>query len=297
MYEKYFNDCFFLMQESESCHAEACWTDFGDWGDCSVSCGGTGTRTKSKSCVEPEQGSGGLPCPSQNTEEVSESCDAPACWTDFGEWGQCSVSCGGNGTQTRSKSCIAPSNSGLACPDSDVEEESQVCQAPACWTDYGAWGECSVSCGGTGTQIRTKTCIEPGEGNGLPCPAENSKEEAQSCDAPACWTEFGDWGDCSVSCGGTGTQTRSKSCIEPTEGGQACPDENVVEESQSCDAPACWTAFSEWTACEGVCGQNGTQERKRTCIEPTDGGLSCPDETTETQTQSCDTIGLSSTWN
>ena len=58
------------MQESESCHAEACWTDFGDWGDCSVSCGGTGTRTKSKSCVEPEQGSGGLPCPSQNTEEA-----------------------------------------------------------------------------------------------------------------------------------------------------------------------------------------------------------------------------------
>ena len=54
--------------------------------------------------------------------QVSESCDAPACWTDFGEWGQCSVSCGGNGTQTRSKSCIAPSNGGLACPDSDVEE-------------------------------------------------------------------------------------------------------------------------------------------------------------------------------
>ena len=137
-----------MMQESESCHAEACWTDFGDWGDCSVSCGGTGTRTKSKSCIEPDQGSGGLPCPSQNTQEAkflycrkiyekkisllifmmqaSESCDAPACWTDFGEWGQCTVACGGNGTQTRSKSCIEPSNGGLACPDSDVEEVSII---------------------------------------------------------------------------------------------------------------------------------------------------------------------------
>merc|ERR1711974_497296 len=50
----------------------------------------------------------------------------------------------------------------------------------------------------------------------------------ESCDAPACWTDFGDWSQCSLSCGGTGTQTRSKSCIQPENGGQACPDQNTV---------------------------------------------------------------------
>merc|ERR1711974_328037 len=49
----------------------------------------------------------------------------------------------------------------------------------------------------------------------------------ESCDAPACWTDFGDWSQCSLSCGGTGTQTRSKSCIQPENGGQACPDQNT----------------------------------------------------------------------
>ena len=54
-------------------------------------------------------------------------------------------------------------------------------------------------------------------------------QESKSCDAPACWTDFGEWGACDVECGGTGTQTRTKSCIEPENGGQACPADNVQE--------------------------------------------------------------------
>ena len=47
--------------------------------------------------------------------------------------------------------------------------------------------------------------------------------------------------------GGTGTQTRAKTCIEPVNGGQACPDQSRVEESKSCDAPACWSDWGLWS--------------------------------------------------
>jgi len=275
--------------QTESCDAPACWTDFGEWSQCSLSCGGTGTQTRSKSCIEPENG--GQACPSENVQEESKSCDAPACWTDFGDWGVCDVECGGTGTQIRTKSCIEPENGGQACPADNVQEESKSCDAPACWTDFGEWSQCSLSCGGTGTQTRSKSCIEP-ENGGQACPSESVQEESKSCDAPACWTDFGEWGVCDVECGGTGTQIRTKSCIEPEIGGLPCPSDNTQQESQSCDAPACWTDFSEWTACQGICGENGNQTRERTCIQPENGGLPCPEETTETQTQECGTIGL-----
>ena len=63
-------------------------------------------------------------------------------------------------------------------------------------------------------------------------------------------------------------------------------------ETDSCDAPACWTEFSEWSACEGMCGSSGSQSRTRSCIEPTEGGQPCPEESTETATQECNTTGL-----
>merc|ERR1711973_63794 len=74
------------------------------------------------------------------------------------------------------------------------------------------------------------------------------------------WTDWTEWSDCSVSCGGTGEKTR--------------------------------TEFSEWSACEGMCGSSGSQSRTRSCIEPTEGGQPCPEESTETATQECNTTGL-----
>ena len=47
--------------------------------------------------------------------------------------------------------------------------------------------------------------------------------------------------------GGTGTQTRAKTCQEPADGGQACPEQSRVEETKSCDAPACWEDWGQWS--------------------------------------------------
>ena len=141
-------------------------------------------------------------------------------------------SCGVQDTQTRSRSCVPPQNGGHSCDHENIPQsqtESRSCAVFTC----GQWGAWSLSCGGAATRTRSRTCsTNAGDG---PCPDEGENpdlyadEISEPEDKDACWTEFGDWGDCSVSCGGTGTQTRSKSCIEPTDGGLACPDENVEE--------------------------------------------------------------------
>merc|ERR1711974_390864 len=52
-----------------------------------------------------------------------------------------------------------------------------------------------------------------------------------------------------LSVGGTGEKTRTRDCVGPVHGGLECPSPNETE-TDSCDAPACWTEFSEWSACE-----------------------------------------------
>ena len=94
---------------------------------------------------------------------------------------------------------------------------------------------------------------------------------------------------CSVSCGGSGTKTRSKSCIAPVSGGLACPEESTKVETAQCDAPACWSDFGEWSSCAGSCGTTGSKTRKRSCIAPANGGLACPAQAEEIETQQCQT--------
>merc|ERR1712110_497448 len=105
------------------------------------------------------------------------------------------------------------------------------------------------------------------------------------------WTDWTQWSDCSVSCGGSGVMTRTRDCIGPVDGGMECPTPDQTE-TQSCDAPACWTEFGEWSVCQGMCGSPGSQTRSRSCMEPEEGGEACPEESTETETQECDLTGF-----
>ncbi|XP_063683660.1 low-density lipoprotein receptor-related protein 1-like [Bolinopsis microptera] len=52
------------------------------------------------------------------------------------------------------------------------------------------------------------------------------------------WSEFGEWSVCSAECGG-GSQSRSKTCTNPSpaNGGQECEGED--EESRTCNTEAC----------------------------------------------------------
>ncbi|XP_063683609.1 coadhesin-like [Bolinopsis microptera] len=192
------------------------------------------------------------------------SCAEPSVdggWTDFGNWTECSAECG-TGSQTRSRSCSnpTPANGGEECLGDD--NESQECNTQGCpvnggWTDFGDWSECSAECG-TGSQTRSRSCSNPAPANGgQECLGDDN--ESQECNTQGCpvnggWTDFGDWSECSNTCG-AGTQASSRSCSNPApaNGGAACEGDSSVSQgcntaSGCCSGNTCFGGSSTFVA-------------------------------------------------
>ncbi|XP_063678147.1 SCO-spondin-like [Bolinopsis microptera] len=166
------------------------WSSFSDWSECSVVCGG-GSQSRIRSCSNPAPANGGVDCNGDDSE--SQNCNADPCpvdggWSEFSDWSECSVACGG-GSQNRIRSCSnpAPANGGVDCNGDD--SESQDCNADPCpvdgeWSSFSDWSECSVACGG-GSQNRIRSCSNPApENGGVDCNGDDS--EYQDCNADPC---------------------------------------------------------------------------------------------------------------
>ena len=52
-------------------------------------------------------------------------------WDAWGDWSECSVSCGAEGTKTRDRPCIPPSNGGYECPSAS-QTETNTCNNGPC---------------------------------------------------------------------------------------------------------------------------------------------------------------------
>ncbi|XP_062617428.1 thrombospondin-1-like [Saccostrea cucullata] len=85
----------------------------------------------------------------------------------WSEWTACNVSCGGNGTQHRYRTC-------RGCCSNQVLQEPRDCGSDACqvngsWTSWGGFSSCDKSCGG-GWKLRFRDCTSPAPADGdLPC--------------------------------------------------------------------------------------------------------------------------------
>ena len=56
-----------------------------------------------------------------------------AAWGAWSEWSECSVSCGADGTQDRSRSCVAPVKGGFPCSSlSGADSQTQSCNNGPC---------------------------------------------------------------------------------------------------------------------------------------------------------------------
>ena len=84
-------------------------------------------------------------------------------WAEWTEWATCSVTCGGGGSQSKSRTCTnpAPSHNGLACVGDEAQQQScgnAPCPIDGEWTEWREWALCSVTCGGGGYQSSSASC-------------------------------------------------------------------------------------------------------------------------------------------
>eukprot|EP01060_Flectonema_neradi_P009552 TRINITY_DN167_c0_g1_i3.p1 TRINITY_DN167_c0_g1~~TRINITY_DN167_c0_g1_i3.p1 ORF type:complete len:614 (+),score=130.17 TRINITY_DN167_c0_g1_i3:78-1844(+) len=274
------------LVETRSCNVQPCdvnceVSEWSSWSDCDATCGG-GSQTRTRTITVDPVGNGAA-CPDLSE---TQSCNTDPCpincvVSEWGEWGQCSVPCGG-GMQLRTRTILVePDFGGDECP---TLIDAQPCNVQSCVCEVSEWSEwstCSAPCG-EGTQTRTRDIIsapEGGEGGeGCPPLVETRSCTIQPCDVDCEVSEWSSWSDCDATCGG-GSQTRTRTItVDPVGNGAACPD---LSETQSCNTDPCpincvVSEWGEWGQCSVPCG-GGMQLRTRTIlVEPDFGGDECP---------------------
>jgi len=258
------------------------YTEWSPWGNCSATCGG-GLKQRQRTCTNPKPGYGGKDCAAIGSDTDSAVCNLNPCpvdgdWGGWGQWTQCSVSCG-NGTVSRTRACDSPppQHGGDPCFNEASFEQVMPCFAGHCPVDgkclnWGSWSPCSVTCG-VGNKTRNRNCTEPKHG-GKECIC--SKKDSESCKVMDCpvngnWGSWSPWTSCSVMCG-AGMKNRSRECNapEPKFGGHSCNGSKT--ETTSCSEAPCpvdgnYTDWSAWDECSVLCG-GGIRQRNRFCTNP-----------------------------
>ncbi|XP_048069099.1 SCO-spondin [Ursus arctos] len=234
------------------------FSPWGPWGPCSRSCGGLGTRTRSRHCVRPSPAPG------------SQGCEGP---------------------RQDLKYCPSP-----GCPGAGGSTVEPVTSLPVGWGPWSPWSPCSHTCTdptNPAWRSRTRLCLANCTGGDTsqerPCNLP-SCTELPLCPSPGCaagncsWTAWAPWEPCSRSCG-VGQQRRLRAYRPPGPGGHWCPDIlTAYQERRFCNPRACpvpggWSRWSPWSWCDRSCG-GGRSLRSRSCSSPPpkNGGAPCVGE-------------------
>ncbi|KAI8483171.1 peptidase [Branchiostoma belcheri] len=232
--------------------------------ECSATCGNTGRYYRILRCFNdevqvPDAYCDNIPKP----EVIYEPCnvdDCPPRWASSG-WTACSVTCG-SGVERRGVRCERVIYDGrLEQLDEyycEVLDEARPVDSRACNMGYcndepprwntSAWSACDEQClrPNVAYQEREVLCVAS---NGTvldfsECNRATLPERRQECYAPRCkavWTAS-DWGECSVTCGQHGQQTRTLSCVylgTDVEAENACDDMKQPPMLQRCNLIPC----------------------------------------------------------
>lgn len=265
-----------------------CWTSpWGIYSACTKTCG-DGKQTRTRTILRKATDSGTV-CPalSETVDCRARDCPTDCVIKEWSEWSKCTKSCG-TGTKSRQREITTkPAFGGKACP---ISENMEVCNGQACPVDcvvgqYGAWSECSRSCGQGGRRVRKRSEVTKALNGGSECP---ELDEMESCTLGACPIHcvvgpFGDWDNCDVTCGGGTTRRTRRIITNRQHQGDACPD---LVDSASCNTQACpincnvgtWSKWEpEYQATINGDSMNGRLIRRRdVLISPSNGGVRCP---------------------
>jgi len=247
--------------------------------------------TQNRSSSGPQFGGANCTGSSLNTTSCNtQPCPIDCVWGNWTALGACSVSCGGgNMTQTRSSS--GPQFGGANCtgPSSNITScNTQPCPIDCVWGPFGAFGPCSVSCGG-GQMVQTRNNTPPQFG-GLAC--SGSSSNSTSCNTQACPVNcsgiWSNWSACSCL---LETQTRLFSILVPASGGgQACSYPNNQQQTQNCTVQSCVPvncvgSWSPWTNCS--CQTQTRSQVYSVSVPAANNGTNCPSVAGQVNNQSC----------
>ncbi|CAJ1402607.1 unnamed protein product [Effrenium voratum] len=223
--------------ETGICNMESCgesrdcimshWTT---WGACSSTCNGIKTRERKVEEYGLGSGvwcSGGLkqvePCNPSPGETASEQCaggDPVDCvQSEWTSWSMCSVSCGGGEHLRERKILRHPKYGGRTCDGGMAELKEcnrHMCGGPepvdCLFSPWKEWGDCD-KCNGERSRVRNIDSF-PRYG-GAECPPKSTMEIGKcprrcSGEKFCEWTVWGEWSDCTVTCGKGGKRRRRR---------------------------------------------------------------------------------------
>ncbi|WAR06181.1 CADN-like protein, partial [Mya arenaria] len=228
------------------CPIDGGYSTWAEWAECSVTCE-TGSRTRLRTCTNPEPQYNGADCSGLGAGSQTESCTVDTMcpiaggYTSWAQWSTCAVTCG-EGTVTRTRDCTNPSPqyNGANCDVIGSSSDTTTCSANASCI---AWSDCPVTCGG-GTNYRVRYCDSPApQSGGSKCFGDAMITD--QCNEDSCY-------DVDSLINGFTMNTCPTGFFTCQAGGISC-----IEESFRCDCDEdCWDGSDEdglWALCRTAC--------------------------------------------
>ncbi|XP_057647833.1 A disintegrin and metalloproteinase with thrombospondin motifs 20 [Chionomys nivalis] len=232
----------------------------GNWSPCSASCG-HGKTTRRIFCMNYHQPVDESFCDPEVRPVIEQECSLAACPPPYNHFP----------SSSEQPSQFPGRNSPLIHKPEENQNQGVHLSIRGNQWRTGPWGACSRSCAG-GLQRRAVVCQDEDGHSASYCDVASKPPESNHCGSGPCpqWN-FGDWGECTQTCGG-GIKSRFVICQFPN--GQMAQEQNCdlpkPPSMMQCHVHACPGDVSwyrgPWKSCSASCGK-GIKYREVLCID------------------------------